>query len=98
MAVELTTKERAVLNGIANGLTYRELGRQLYFEERTVKGWALTLFQKLGVRNRAHAVAVAYQRGLLPATQDILPVAVALLDRYTRETGRQFDLRFGARE
>lgn len=61
----LTSREVAVLRGIAAGLTNKAIGRALYLATDTVKCHVSQLFRTLGARNRAHAVAIAYRRGLI---------------------------------
>lgn len=54
-----------MLSAIARGGTNQEVARQLLVSEATVKTHLLHLYPKLGVRDRAAAVRVAFQRGLL---------------------------------
>jgi DNA-binding NarL/FixJ family response regulator len=54
-----------VLELMAEGMTNAEIGDQLGVTERTVKAYAQELYDKLGVRNRAGAVAEAAKLGLL---------------------------------
>jgi DNA-binding NarL/FixJ family response regulator len=61
----LTDRELQVLTAIARGGTNREVARDLLVSEATVKTHLLHLYPKLGVRDRAAAVRVAYERGLL---------------------------------
>jgi DNA-binding NarL/FixJ family response regulator len=61
----LSARERAVLRLVADGLTSRQIGRQLSITERTVKFHIRSLLNKLGAENRAQAVAKAAERGLL---------------------------------
>jgi len=61
----LTDRELKVLTLVASGATNREAGRQLFISEATVKTHLLHAYAKLGVRDRAAAVAEAYKRGLL---------------------------------
>ncbi|MFB9687677.1 response regulator transcription factor [Amycolatopsis plumensis] len=63
--MKLTDREFEVLTLIAEGLSNREIGQQLYLTEDTVKTHIRRMFQKFGVGDRAHAVAVGYQRGIL---------------------------------
>jgi DNA-binding NarL/FixJ family response regulator len=61
----LTDRELEVLRLVASGATNRESARQLFISEATVKTHLLHVYGKLGVRDRAAAVAEAYKRGLL---------------------------------
>ncbi|GAA1951479.1 response regulator transcription factor [Catenulispora subtropica] len=61
----LTDRELEVLTLIAAGTTNREAARKLFISEATVKTHLLHVYAKLGVRDRAAAVAEAYKRGLL---------------------------------
>ncbi len=61
----LTERELQVLGAIARGGTNREVARELLVSEATVKTHLLHLYPKLGVRDRAAAVRVAFERGLL---------------------------------
>lgn len=64
----LTTREMQVLTGMAAGCPNGEIGRSLYLSEDTVKTHARRMFRKIGARDRAHAVAIGYQRGWLGRT------------------------------
>ncbi len=61
---ELTPRELEVLKLIARGLTNDEIGGALFIGEATVKTHVNRVFGKLGVRDRAHAIVFAHQRGL----------------------------------
>lgn len=61
----LTARELDTLRRIAEGLTYPEICRALFIEIGTVKFHAGNIRKKLGANTLAHAVAIAYQRGLL---------------------------------
>jgi DNA-binding NarL/FixJ family response regulator len=62
-----TPRELEVLRLVAGGASNREAAARLFISEATVKTHLLHLYEKLGVNDRAAAVAVAYDRGLLPA-------------------------------
>jgi DNA-binding NarL/FixJ family response regulator len=64
-AESLTARELKVLTLVASGTTNREAAKQLFISEATVKTHLLHTYAKLGVRDRAAAVAEAYKRGLL---------------------------------
>ena len=61
----LSARERGVLRLVAAGLSNREIAQTLTISERTVKFHVTALFNKLGADNRAQAVAMAAERGLL---------------------------------
>jgi len=56
-----------VLALIARGCSNRETAGRLFISEATVKTHLLHAYAKLGVRDRAAAVAAAFERGLLGA-------------------------------
>lgn len=60
----LTPREQEVLEHIMQGASNKEIARDLGVAEVTVKLHMRRILQKLGVRNRAGAVAVAMARGL----------------------------------
>jgi two-component system, NarL family, nitrate/nitrite response regulator NarL len=64
---ELTPRERDILHSIASGDTVRQTARTLGIAQKTVENIQARLFRKLGVRNRAGAVASAHSLGLLGA-------------------------------
>ncbi|MFB9238924.1 response regulator [Plantactinospora siamensis] len=61
----LSPRELEVLTLIARGRSNREAAADLFISEATVKTHLLHAYGKLGVNDRAAAVAVAFQRGLL---------------------------------
>lgn len=61
----LSPRQQQVLELMAQGMTNNEIGEELGVTERTVKAYAQELYDKLGVRNRAGAVAEAAKLGLL---------------------------------
>ena len=61
----LTEREREVLRLVADGLPTKQIARSLTISERTVKFHVNSILRKLDADNRAQAVAVASQRGLL---------------------------------
>jgi NarL family two-component system response regulator YdfI len=65
--LDLTDREREVLAAVARGERSKEIAAQMGITERTVKAHLASIYNKLGVDSRAAAIAVASQRGLLPA-------------------------------
>ncbi|WP_327071049.1 response regulator transcription factor [Kitasatospora sp. NBC_01250] len=63
--VVLTERERQVLRGFAQGQSIPQLAAELYLGASTVKTHTQRLYEKLGVSDRAAAVAEAMRRGLL---------------------------------
>ncbi|WP_078330302.1 response regulator [Mycobacteroides salmoniphilum] len=61
----LSAREREVLRMIAAGLTVPTIAKQLFLAPSTVKTHVQRLYEKLGVGDRAAAVAEAMRRGLL---------------------------------
>jgi two-component system, NarL family, response regulator len=63
--LRVTEREREVLRLLADGLSNRAIGERLQISERTVKFHVAEILGRLGAENRAQAVALAQQRGLL---------------------------------
>jgi DNA-binding NarL/FixJ family response regulator len=61
----LSARELEVLRLVAQGMTNRRAADQLFVSEATIKTHLLHVYAKLGVGDRAAAVAEAYERGLL---------------------------------
>ncbi|MFZ0218303.1 MAG: response regulator transcription factor, partial [Candidatus Dormiibacterota bacterium] len=61
----MTPRELEVLRLIAQGLSNQQIASGLFVSEATVKTHINNLFSKTGVRDRAQAVAYAYERGLV---------------------------------
>ena len=61
---QLSRKERVMLDALSKGLTNRELSKELGISTNTVKFHLSNLYDKLGVRNRAQAIAFFYSSRL----------------------------------
>jgi DNA-binding NarL/FixJ family response regulator len=61
----LTDREHDVLRLMARGATNAEIGATLFVAEATVKSHVGSIFQKLGVRDRAAAIVFAYDHGVV---------------------------------
>jgi two-component system, NarL family, response regulator LiaR len=64
--LEITPREMEILEQIASGKSTREIAEALFVSGNTVKTHASRLFDKLGVRRRTQAVAVAKELRLIP--------------------------------
>jgi DNA-binding NarL/FixJ family response regulator len=62
---ELTPRETEVLRYVARGLSNSEIARQLFVSDATVKTHLARVFNKLDLHDRAQAVVVAYESGLV---------------------------------
>lgn len=60
----LTERERDVLLLVAEGLSNKEIGRDLKLTEGTVKGYVSAIFEKLGVNDRTQAALIAHRSGV----------------------------------
>jgi DNA-binding NarL/FixJ family response regulator len=63
--VDLTEREQAVLQALCEGLSNKQIGRQLWITDQTVRFHLKNVFRKLGAPNRAEAVRRAHERGLV---------------------------------
>ncbi|HEX3392023.1 MAG TPA: response regulator transcription factor [Solirubrobacteraceae bacterium] len=63
-AAALTERETAILAAVAQGLTTKSIGGELWISEHTVKFHLTNIYRKLGVSNRSGAVRFALEHGL----------------------------------
>ena len=56
---ELTEQELKLLGYIAEGLTNRQIGEQMYLAEKTVKNYVSSILAKLGLERRTQAAVLA---------------------------------------
>ena len=61
----LTDRERDVLSLVAKGLSNAEIGSQLYVSPATVKTHVARILTKLGARDRAQLIVIAYESRLV---------------------------------
>ena len=66
-ATALSERETAVLEAVARGLSNREIGRQLWISEQTVKFHLRNVYRKLGISSRTEAARYAYRTGRVAA-------------------------------
>jgi DNA-binding CsgD family transcriptional regulator len=64
-AVALTARESELLDGLEEGLRFKQIARRLGISEATAKTHARNLFRKLDATSRAEAVHAARERGVL---------------------------------
>lgn len=65
----LTRREREVLALMAQGFITKQIAERLCVSQETVSTHVTNLRRKLGARNKAHAVALGFQLGILSAAQ-----------------------------
>lgn len=63
-AEPLTRRELVVLEHLSEDVTLEEIAATLWVTRNTVKSQVRSLYRKIGVSNRADAVAWAYRAGL----------------------------------
>jgi DNA-binding NarL/FixJ family response regulator len=61
---QLTSRELEVFRLVTDGLSNAEIGHKLFISDATVKTHVTRLLQKLGLRDRAQAIVLAYQAGV----------------------------------
>ncbi len=62
---ELTERETEILKRVARGQANKEIARDLFVEERTVKSHVTSILRKLGVKSRTQAALHAVRTGLV---------------------------------
>lgn len=65
---DLTAREQEILGLLARGQTIRQAARTLGIAAKTVENTQARLYRKLGTRNRAETLTVAYRLGLVDLT------------------------------
>ncbi len=68
----LSGRQQQILSLIADGNSYAEVGRMLFISTETVRTHVKQILRRLDARDRAHAVSLAYQAGLLGSPVDAL--------------------------
>lgn len=62
---QLTSREREVLKLIAQGLSNKEIAKELYISDKTVKNHLSNIFAKLQINDRTKAAIMAVKEGLI---------------------------------
>jgi len=75
---DLTAREIEVLRLVVTGHRNREIGGQLYISEETVKVHLRHIREKLGARDRTHAVTLAERRGIIRLDSESACMTAAL--------------------
>ncbi|QKV74190.1 response regulator transcription factor [Amycolatopsis sp. Hca4] len=75
---ELTPTERGVLLDLARGLSNIQIGLKQFRSPETIRTHVKNILAKLKARNRAHAVAIAYETGALRCPVPHLPLTQAI--------------------
>jgi DNA-binding CsgD family transcriptional regulator len=71
-----------IIESLATGETAREAAARLFISPNTVKSRLKTLYQQLGARDQAHAVAIAFRLGILRTTDEphLQPIVIGGLN------------------
>ncbi|MEU4563057.1 helix-turn-helix transcriptional regulator [Actinoplanes sp. NPDC023936] len=71
-----------IVESLAVGETAREAAARLFISPNTVKSRLKALYQQLGARDQAHAVAIAFRLGILRTTDEpnLQPVVIGGLN------------------
>jgi len=70
LRIELSTREREILQLVAKGMKNKEIGDKLCISEFTARNHVISLLEKLSSRDRTEATAVAIKRGLVRIEED----------------------------
>ncbi len=61
----LSKQELVILKALVSGRSNRQIAKEMWLAEQTVKFHLSNIYRKIGVRNRTEAVRYAYRHGLL---------------------------------
>lgn len=67
----LTSRQRQVLEHLAQGLTMRQIGARMGYSDSTIRMESLVIYRALGVHDRDSAVLVARNDGLLAVPEAV---------------------------
>lgn len=63
---KLTDREAGIVRWVILGLTNKEISRKVFLSEHTVKTHLRRIFKKVGAKDRAHLITLAWQHNLVP--------------------------------
>lgn len=66
---KLTKQERKVLALVSEGLTNKEIAKEIFLSEKTVRNYVSNILSKLNLSNRAEAAVYAARNGFHPKSQ-----------------------------
>jgi DNA-binding NarL/FixJ family response regulator len=78
-AMTLSSRERQTLEGLARGLTNKQIALEAEIAATTIRDYVSSLCRKLGVNNRTQAVSQAMAMGLIGNRQGPRPAAATRL-------------------
>lgn len=64
-ALDLTEREREIIQLIANGFSNKEIGEKLFISHKTVDVHRTNIMKKLQVNNVASLVKISFEAGLI---------------------------------
>lgn len=73
---QLSAHQINIIGLAAQGLSNKEIGQRLYLRENTIKTHLYRAYAQTGARNRAHLVAMAMSKGLIPIVEAPEPAAL----------------------
>lgn len=62
---QLSDREKEILQLLSQGLEYKEIAAKINISPNTVKKHSINVYHKLHVNSKAHALRIAYTRGLI---------------------------------
>jgi DNA-binding CsgD family transcriptional regulator len=71
MKKELTKREKEVLKLISEGLTAKEIGKQLGISKRTIEAHTANMLEKTEAKNKAHLVAMWFLGMTVPKWYEV---------------------------
>ena len=63
--VDLSKREMTILQALQSGLSNKQIAKELFLAQQTVKFHLTNIYRKLGVNSRTEAVRYAYEHGLV---------------------------------